>query len=97
MTTGEVGSSDRGVEGVGVTTGDEGADEAGGSKTGGGAGTTGDDDTTGEEVSEEDGNVKVGSDSPVSPGPAGSFRPVAGARVALTRTVSVTVDTATRV
>ncbi|WP_157985084.1 hypothetical protein [Lentzea terrae] len=53
------------------------------------------DDTTGEEVSEEDGKVSVDSSSS---GPAGgSFRPVAADLAPVARTVSVTVDTATRV
>lgn len=92
-TTGGVGSSDRGVEGVGVAvTG--GADEAGGSNTGGGGTTEEVDDITGVEVSEEDGRVSIGSSSGSA---GGSFRPVAGGFVEVARTVSVTVDTATRV
>jgi hypothetical protein len=99
---GGTGSSDRGAEGVGVpVTGAVGDDEAGGTTTGGtcGAGGKADDDVTtgGAALSELDGGTtSVGSSSR---GPAGgSFRPVTGGfPPAVLRTVSVTVDTATRV
>lgn len=98
---GGTGSSDRGVEGVGAglpVAGTVGTVEAGGCKVGGAGATTEDDDVTtgGAGLSEVD--VGPASTGSTSPGPAGgSFRPVAAGLVPVVRTVSVTVDTATRV